>query len=48
MIWRTKSIKFVLLNSYCFARGHGLGNMPELKACALIRRSTIFRFSGLE
>ena len=34
VIWRTKWIKFVLLNSYCFAKGHGLRNMPELKVCA--------------
>ncbi len=34
MIWRIKSIKFVLLNSYCFAKGHGLRITPELKACA--------------
>jgi hypothetical protein len=29
-----RSIKFVLLNSYCFAKGNGLRNMPELKVCA--------------
>src|SRR5436190_10208945 len=33
-ILRVKSIKFVLLNSYCFAREHGLRNTPELKECA--------------
>src|SRR4029077_21094600 len=30
----SKSIKFVLLNSYCFAKENGLRDMPELKVCA--------------
>ena len=32
--WRTRSIKFVLLNSCCFARASGFKNMPGLRACA--------------
>src|SRR5215467_2224104 len=34
VISQSKSIKFVLLNSYCFARGNDLRDMPELKAYA--------------
>src|SRR6516165_10964152 len=33
-ILQIKSIKSVLLNSYCFARENDLRNMRELKACA--------------
>src|SRR4029450_4681109 len=42
VISRVKSIRSVLLNSYCFDKENGLRDTPELKACAVLAVFSVF------